>query len=101
MNGTWTEVDVGGKRADIYEPPGNKQPRFGILHLHGVGLETLRDRPAFTRVCDELNLGCVCPHGQRSWWGDRICKEFDEKVSPEHYLLDEILPYFEKRWGLR
>jgi S-formylglutathione hydrolase len=100
MNGTWTEVEIEGKRADIYEPTRAGPPRFGVLHLHGVGLETLRDRPAFTAPFYELNLVCVCPHGQRCWWGDRICAEFDPHISPEKYVLDEIMPYFQNRWNL-
>jgi S-formylglutathione hydrolase len=100
MKGIWNSVEIAGKRADVYELPSGARPRFGILHLHGVGLETLRDRPAFTRVFDELNLVCVCPHGQRCWWADRICSEFDAAITPERYLLEEVLPYFRERWGL-
>jgi pimeloyl-ACP methyl ester carboxylesterase len=97
MNGTWTTPEIGGKTADVYEPPGH--PRFGVLHLHGAGLESLRDRPAFTRLFDELALACVCPRGQRSWWADRICAEFDPQLTPERYLLDRVLPFFRERWG--
>ena len=101
MNGTWTRVDIGGKAADVYEPAGVARPRLGVLHLHGIGLETLVDKPAFTRLFDELKLVCVCPHGQRSWWADRICPEFDPQLTPERHLLDNVLPFFERRWGLR
>lgn len=97
MNGTWTTADVAGKPADVYEPP--QPPRFGVLHLHGASLETLRDRPAFTRLFDELRLACVCPHGDHSWWGDRLWPPFDAHVTPERYLLDQMLPFFERRWG--
>jgi S-formylglutathione hydrolase len=100
MHGIWSRVDIGGKPADVYDLPASVQPRFGILHLHGIGLETLTDRPAFTRLFDELRLVCVCPHGQRSWWGDRICAEFDPRVTPERYLLQSVVPYFRERWGL-
>jgi poly(3-hydroxybutyrate) depolymerase len=100
MNGTWMEMPIDGKPADVYQPPGIPRPRFGIMYLHGVGLETLRDSPAYTRLFDELNLACVCPHGQRSWWGDRICGEFDPQVSPEKYLLTQVLPFFQQHWAL-
>jgi S-formylglutathione hydrolase len=100
MNGTWTTIDLAGKPADVYEPPQLDRPRVGVLYLHGGGLETLRDRPAFTRVFDELRLVCVCPHGRRSWWADRICAEFDAHVTAERYLLDQVLPFFGRRWGL-
>ena len=100
MNGTWTTLDVGGKPADVYDLAGDTRPRFGLLFLHGVGLETLRDRPAFTRVLDERKLACVCPHGGRCWWADRVCAEFDPHLTPERHLLDNVLPFFGTRWGL-
>jgi pimeloyl-ACP methyl ester carboxylesterase len=98
MTNNWTQISIASKSADVYDPPG--KPRFGILHLHGAGLTTLRDKPAFTRLLAELNLACICPHGQRSWWGDRICAEFDPAITPEQYLLQNVLPYFGERWGL-
>ena len=76
MKGTWNRVIVGGKPADIYELEQGTKPRFGVLFLHPLGLETLVDRPAFTRVFDELKLACVCPHVKRSWWTDRLCPGF-------------------------
>src|SRR5690242_393727 len=63
MNGTWTTLDIAGKSADVYDLAAGIKPRFGILFLHGSGLETLRDRTAFTRLFDELRLVCVCPAG--------------------------------------
>ena len=100
MTGSWSRIEIAGKAADVYEPPGPGRPRFAVLHLHGVGLETLLDRPAFTRLFEELNLACVCPHGQRCWWVDRICAEFDEETTPERHLLDGVLPFFRTRWSL-
>ena len=99
MNGTWTTADVAGKPADVYEPP--RRPRFGLLHLHGASLETLRDRPAFTQLFDELGFACVCPHGHYSWWVDRVWPAFDPQRTAERYLLDEVQPFFEWRWGFR
>src|SRR5581483_726523 len=76
-------------------------PRFGVLYLHDLDGETLRDRPAFTRLFDELRLACVCPHGRRSWWADRVCPEFDERRTAERHVIEGVLPVFAQRWGLR
>ena len=100
MNGSWIRLDIGGKPADVYDWPLSGKPRFGVLYLHGAGLETLVDNSAFTRLFEELRLACVCPHGQCSWWADRICAEFDAYVTPERYLLQSVLPFFAQRWGL-
>jgi S-formylglutathione hydrolase len=100
MNGAWTKLAIAGKEADIFDPPGTSPPRFGILFLHGYGRETLPDYPAFSQPLDDLGMACVCPHGQRSWWGDRVCKEFDPQITPERYLIDNVLPFFRVRWGI-
>src|SRR5947209_7787047 len=100
MNASWTQVEISGKRADVYDPPAAPRPRFSVLFLHGVGLETLRDNAAFTRLLEEHKLACVCPRGQRCWWADRVCPEFDAAVTPERYLLDGVVPYFRERCGL-
>jgi pimeloyl-ACP methyl ester carboxylesterase len=99
MNGTWSVVDIAGKPADVYDPPGGR-PRFGMLYLHPLGLETLPGNEAFTTVFDELRLACVCPHGGYSWWSDRICLDFDAKITAERYLLYAVLPFFQTRWEL-
>jgi S-formylglutathione hydrolase len=96
----WTTVEISGKKADLLEPAGACNPRFAVIHLHGLGLETLTDRPIFTQWLDELQLACICPHGQRSWWADRVCSEFDRQVTPERFVLDHIVPYAKKRWQL-
>ncbi len=99
MSGGWSIVEIGGKRADVYDPKGDR-PHFGTLFLHGYGLETLHDRPDLSRPIEELELACVCPHGQHSWWADRICAEFDPLITAERYLLDQVMPFFQTRWGL-
>src|ERR1043165_3550883 len=99
MNGTWSERKVAGKSVEIYQPDGAR-PRFGLLFLHSQTLKTLRDKPAFTSVFDRLHLGCICPHAGRSWWVDRICPEFDSKLTAEQHLLANVAPLFQSRWNL-
>src|SRR5581483_9992786 len=100
MNGSWSQIVVAGKQVDVYDLPGAARPRFGVLFLHGVGLETLRANAACTRVLDEAGLACLCPHGQRCWWADRICAEFDPHLTAERFVIDHVLPVFAQRWGI-
>jgi enterochelin esterase-like enzyme len=100
MDKNWTEAEVAGKRVDVYDPPVPPRPRFAVLYLHGSGLETLCDKPVFTRLFEEHRLACVCPHGQQCWWTDRICAEFDPTLTPERFLLDQVMPFYQERWGL-
>jgi len=100
MHGTWTQLDVAGKKVDLYDLPSAARPRFGVLFLHGAGLETLVAKPAFTRLFDELQLACACPHGQRAWWADRVCSEFDPTLTAEQHLLRNVLPFLRQRWDV-
>jgi S-formylglutathione hydrolase len=100
MTRDWTEVTIAGKHADVFEPAGGKPPRFGVIYLHGSGLETLRDNPVYTTLLDQHHLVCVCPHGQLCWWGDRVCTAFDPALTPERYVLDHVVPFFQERWTL-
>src|SRR5262245_50053017 len=97
--GGWTAETVAGKRVDAYEPP--RRPRFGVVFLHGVGLETLSGNAAWTAVLEELDLACLCPHGRESWWTDRIYPDFDPAVTAERFILDSVVPHFEQRWVIR
>ena len=101
MNGTWQTIDLAGKPAEVYAPAGEGRPRFGILYLAPLGQDSLAGNTAFTRLFDEMRLGCVCPHGRRSWWVDRVSPEFDPAVTPERHLLANVVPHFDTAWGLK
>jgi len=93
----WSTVQIAGKPADIFDPP---KARFGLLYLHGAGLETLNSSPTYTRLLEQGNLACVCPHGKLSWWSDRVCEEFDPALTAEAHILNNVVPYFQERWNL-
>lgn len=88
----WKQVEIAGKTVDVYEPAQSLEPRRAVLHLHGHGLTTFFENPAYTAELDRHGLWCFCPHGARSWWGKRICAEFDLSLSPVAYLIDRLLP---------
>jgi pimeloyl-ACP methyl ester carboxylesterase len=99
--GTWSQIEIAGKTADVYEPSRPADHNRAILHLHGHGLTTLKDNPVWSAELERHGLRAVCPHGQRSWWLDRICREFDAEITPLRYLLEQIVPYVAGRWGTR
>ena len=57
--------------------PAGRPPRFALIYLHGIGQETLADRPKYTDLFAELGLGCVVPRGGFTWWSDRPLPEYD------------------------
>jgi dienelactone hydrolase len=98
MTSGWSPVEVAGKKIDVYDPP--VRPRLAILYLHGAGLETLQANPVWTKLFDQLQLACACPHGQLSWWTDRICATFDPQITAEQHLLQSVVPFMAQRWQL-
>src|SRR5258706_143313 len=92
----WTRETIAGKTVDVFDPP--TKARSAAIFLHGIGLETLAGNAVYTAALQKHNLACVCPHGQRSWWLDCICPEFDASVSPEAYLLESVVPFCRARW---
>jgi S-formylglutathione hydrolase len=98
MTDLWERTLIAGKTVDLLAGP--RPPRFGVLFLHDQDGVTLAERPVFTQVLAEHHFACLCPLGEHSWWGDRLCSEFDAHLTPERYLLDRAVPYFEERWRL-
>lgn len=95
----WDQVEIGGKSASSFQPqPG--RPRFGLIYLHTSNQESLADNPAFSRLFSELRLACVSPHGKRSWWADRICSEFDPRITSAKHVIEEVLPFAQRRFEL-
>jgi S-formylglutathione hydrolase len=94
----WTQVEIAGKPADVFDPPA--KPRFAVLFLHDLDEKTLAGSRAFTAELQLHGLACVCPHGKQCWWLDRICSAFHPDTPPETYLLKHVLPFAEQRWRL-
>jgi pimeloyl-ACP methyl ester carboxylesterase len=97
--GQWKQVEIAGKRADVYDPTQRSAEKFAVLFLHGHARVTLKDNVAYTSHLERLGLACVCPHGERSWWGDRLCREFDPQITPVDYLRDRLLPWMQDNIG--
>jgi S-formylglutathione hydrolase len=72
-----------------------------VLYLHGHGLETLRDQPAFTAALERHRLPAICPRGGRCWWLDVVCREFDAQLTPLAFLRDRVVPFIAQRWGVQ
>lgn len=99
--GTWSEVELGGHACEIYEPPRPAPEGYVVVYLHGVHLQPLRDKPAFLREFDRHGFRVVCPHTARSWWSDKICEEFDSRVTAERYVVDHVTAWIAENWGTK
>ncbi len=99
--GTWSEAQVGGHPCHMYEPPSPSSHGYTVLYLHGVHLGELQQHATFAREFDRHGLRCVAPVTRRSWWTDRICAEFDPKVTAERHVLDRVLPWLAETYDVR
>lgn len=97
--GTWRRLEIGGKPADLFEPSRPSAHGFTVLFLHGHGEITLRENVAYSTELDRHGLRCLCPAGRRSWWGDRVCREFDPELTPHRYLQERVLGWLEANGG--
>src|SRR5688572_17388591 len=94
--GTWSEETVGGHPCDVYVPDRRSERGDVVLYLHGVHVNRLHDKAHFVHEFDKYGLAVVAPITQRSWWTDRICAEFDPKISAERHVLDNVLPFIQQ-----
>lgn len=95
----WSEETVGGHPCDVFQPRQPHKHGYVVLYLHGVHLNRLREHPPFTDQFEKHGLAVVSPHTKRSWWTDKICLEFDPKITAEQHLLKNVLPFIESRFG--
>jgi len=100
VKGTWKTTTVAGHECEIYEPGEASPHGYVVLYLHGVHLGALEDHPVFDAQFDRLGLRVIAPITQRSWWTDRICEEFDSEVTAEQFVLKQVVPAINKKWGV-
>lgn len=91
----WNRVEIGGKPADSFEP--HDALPFAVVWLHDENGETPATNEAFTAELRTRRLRCVAPHGARSWWVDRVCYEFDPRLTSERHILDKVVPWIGPR----
>ena len=98
MSPDWKHIDITGKPADVFDPPGALP--FVLVWLHPESGATPAADPAFTSELRARRLRCVAPHAGRSWWVDRVCPEFDPRLTAERHLLDDVVPWANSTWAL-
>jgi pimeloyl-ACP methyl ester carboxylesterase len=97
--GHWTHAEIGGKRADLFEPDRPAEAGFVVLFLHGYAGITLKDNAAYSHELDRYGLRAVCPHAPRSWWGDLVYRDFDPQVTPLKFLHGPVREFIAARWN--
>src|SRR5437868_11823500 len=101
MPGTSTLETVAGHPCDVYLPPERNKHGYVVLYLHGVHENRLLNKTAFIEQFDRHGLAVVAPHTKRSWWTDKICLEFDLKISAQRHVLENVMPFIESQLGAK
>jgi S-formylglutathione hydrolase FrmB len=95
---SWQTKVIDGKPTGVFIPENPR--RFGILFLHNAKEQPLSVSEVYTDLLEQHRLYCVCPSGGATWWTDRILPAYDPNRSAETYLIESIVPFMEKEWGL-
>jgi S-formylglutathione hydrolase len=100
VRGSWHRKQIGTRSAEVFELPDRISPRAGVLFLHDLDLVTLEGSAVYSALFEKHGLVCVCPQAGTSWWVDRVCPQFDPQLTPERFLLDQAVSYFQREWSL-
>lgn len=99
--GNWSSESIGGHACDVFEPQTPNPHDYVVVYLHGVHQGKLNDKREFVEQFEKHGLPVIGPRTKRSWWSNRICAEFDETVTAEHHVIQNIMPYIEQRWNAK
>jgi S-formylglutathione hydrolase FrmB len=97
----WTTESLAGHPVDLFEPAVRNPQGYVVIYLHGVHLNRLVENAVFTAEFERYGLPVVAPMTQRSWWTDKIVKEFDARLTAERHVLTNVLPFIEARYGAK
>ena len=97
----WNTELLNGHKVDVFVPSTETPPLAAVLFLHGHGRVLLNKNPVFTQLFQQHKLIAVCPDGERGWWLDVVCREFDAEQTPQEWLIESVLPFIEQRFSIK
>lgn len=96
----WHTESLDGRRIDLFVPQVDSPPQAAVLFLHGHGRVRLNENPVFSRLFQQHGLVAVCPDGGQSWWLDVVCRGFDAEQTPQHWLVNSVVPFIERTFSI-
>jgi S-formylglutathione hydrolase FrmB len=95
----WLLADVAGHACEIHAPS-DPLPGRAAIYLHGVRERRLQDLPVLRDLVEQARLPVVAPRAGRSCWLDRIVPGFDSQLSPERYVVEQVVGEIGRRFGV-
>jgi hypothetical protein len=96
----WSMIEVAGHPCECFDPPG-AAPGIAAIYLHGVRERRLRESTGLRNAIETAGLRTLAPRTGRSWWLDRIIPEFDPRITPERYVVTEVMAEVDRRFGVK
>jgi enterochelin esterase-like enzyme len=100
-HGLWRDTTLAGHLLDVFEPARPHPQGYAVIYLHGVHLARLVDNRVYAELFDRHGLRVVAPMTRRSWWTDRICREFDPALTAERHVRQNVLGWLAAQYGIR
>jgi S-formylglutathione hydrolase len=97
--GTWCQLEIDGKPADVYQPGKPTDSGRVVLFLEEEQGPRLRSSATFSAAFERHGLRVLSPHGSHSWWTNVVCPAFDESISPLCYVREQVIPYIHRQWS--
>ena len=100
----WTPHQVAGHMCDVFMPQQRNEHGYVILYLHGVQdpnlhFSELRGKQTFLDLFEKNGLAVVSPQCGPCWWTNRLSRAFDQNLTAQSYLLDNVLPFIADELG--
>jgi pimeloyl-ACP methyl ester carboxylesterase len=95
----WTTIDLAGHACEVFAPP-EPIPSRALVYLHDLREDWLQRRPGLRDRIEAAGLSVVAPRTGRSWWIDRLVPAFDPRLTPERYVVEQVLAEVGRRFGV-
>ena len=89
----WSTREVAGHPCDIYRPTNPSEHGYVVIYLHGVHEEPLKGKDPFIEQFENHGLTVVAPRCGPTWWADRLTPHFDEKITPQGYVRQQVVEF--------
>ncbi len=85
----WTRHTVANTQVDTFEPP---RPRsYLLVWLHDIDCRSPALHPQLTAEFLKRRLRCISPDTGPTWWVNRQHPTFDQNLTPEEFLREQII----------
>ena len=98
--GNWKCREIEGHACDLFFPTQTDPSGYVIIYLHDLSPQGWTGCQHLEHAFEQHGVRVIAPNVKRSWWSNKICRDFDESRSAENYLLESLMPWLAADWGV-